>query len=178
MRAGIQFVMLVALYCTSQAWAQNNVWESGISDDGTYVYAVTAHTSMLGIGQYCYVDSGNCIYAMVQDAKCDKDEKYPALINSDVSASHHMLMCVGPAPGLSRRYLYMFDNFDAIDAIVRSGTTMGIATPMVNGQFQVIRFSLRGSIRAINSLEAFYRQLVSKHRKSNKNHALPVHESI
>ena len=52
------------------------------------------------LGQYCS-DDGACAWLLVLwDAACDEGEQHPVLVNTDRSASHHVVQCIGTLPGM------------------------------------------------------------------------------
>jgi hypothetical protein len=115
-------------------------------------YAGTLNDSGHVFGQWCDVDAGSCIYVLVLSTRCDEDESYPVLVNSDTSSLSTTLVCRGRLE--SGKYRYSLGNFDDIDAIVRKAKRVGIAIPLEGDQFRVVRFSLEGALASLTIMRA------------------------
>lgn len=147
-------------------------WEwSDDADDG-YLYAATINSAGRLLGQYCYIESGNCIYMVSINISCEEGEDYPGLINGDSEASHVTLTCGHQYEG---QYVYYISGFDAIDALVRDSVRMAIVIPMIGDKFHVQRYSLAGSAYAIDLMRFAAEKLMDT---SPLNTDRPAEESI
>jgi len=126
-------------------------WKPGVSDDGDFLYAATVNEAGRILGQYCYFDTGSCLYIVSMGITCTPGDEYPALVNSDAGSAQIRLLC-------SEKYhdenILFVNSFDDIDRIVRDANRVGFAVPMENDDFKVVRFSLRGAARTIDLMRA------------------------
>lgn len=121
-------------------------WGRGVNANGTH-YALTGNASDSFLGQTCSPD-GNCWYAIhVNKVTCEKGKKIFGLISSALGAEHISLLC-------GNNNANVIEEFDVTDYIVRNASSVGIVIPLQDGKFEVSRFSLRGSTRAINGMRA------------------------
>jgi hypothetical protein len=74
---------------------------------------------------------------------------YPVLVNSEHSALSMNTIC-SVNDGRSELIL---TEFDLIHEIIKKSGIIGIAVPMASGHFKVVRFSLNGSIKAMDYAE-------------------------
>jgi len=133
-------------------------WTVGVLPGKDGVYAATVNDSGGLLGQYCYTKDSNCVWLLANDVDCAPNNRYPVLVNADNGAASLEILCMK----LEGRPRYAFTDFDAIDAIVRKGTRVGIAFPMVNGLFLVNRFSLEGSLSAVTFMREMAEALAKK----------------
>ena len=118
--------------------------------DGTDMfYAGTSNNAQNLLAQFCYLTDGNCVYAVSFGLNCDKGEKYPALLNSDSGARSIELICGNKMQGQN---VLMFSSFEEIDGIIRSNNRIGFVLPLKGDEFKAIRFSLRGSAKALDAM--------------------------
>ncbi len=125
-------------------------WFWGV-DDTEFFYAATLNSSEHIIGQYCYLESGNCMYMVGIGITCEEGYETPALINSNKGAVQIKLVC---AHKYEDQNVLFITPFDDIDNIIRQASHIRIAVPMENDQFKVSRFSLSGSSYAIDLMRA------------------------
>lgn len=113
---------------------------------GDYAYAATTNDSGNVLGQWCYYESGNCMYLIASATGCEGDSVYPVLANADTGATVLNIQCRGvfDAGGV-KKYRYVFTDFDAIDKLVRAANRVGFAMPLKDGYFNVVRFTLAAS---------------------------------
>lgn len=148
--AGIFFL---AFPFTETCWAQNNFgnWFSGKMDDNEGYFAASVNDSREVFGQYCFNESGKCVWLLLADVDCEEGSKYHALVNADGGSEHLEILCnkIGSKPR------YIFTNFEKIDTVVSGSTSyIGIAFPLASGLFQVTRFLLDGSKEALQDMES------------------------
>lgn len=125
-------------------------WTYTLAD--TY-YAATVNDSGSAFGQWCNTNERSCLYLVAMSTRCDTDDTYPALINTDTGALPVTLICRGK---LSDRnlYRYVISDFSKIDKMVKTSKRFGIAIPLQADEFKVIRFSLEGASVAISAMRA------------------------
>jgi hypothetical protein len=133
-------------------------WTVGVISGDAGLYAATENDSGGMLGKYCYAEQAACLWLLVTDIKCDDGSRYPVLVNTDQGAASTDIVCK-LFKGLPR---YMFANFDEIDTLVNGATRVGIAFPMKNGLFQVSRFSMVGSARAVAFMTKTMEDVVEK----------------
>lgn len=136
----------------SVAWGEeftSGDWTWSVDDSETY-YAGTENSAGQMLAQFCHLDTGNCVYAVGFDTTCDEGDSYPALVNTDNGASSIEFLCGGELKDGS--HLMLIQDFDQIDGIVRKAKRIGFALPMQGDEFKAVRFSLKGSVAAIDAM--------------------------
>ncbi len=118
-------------------------WSAGRTSDGDGTYAATMNDSGNILGQYC--NGGTCVYLLGIKTSCKTGDKYPALVNSNLSAMSVEVVCRGKLD--NGMYRYVFTDFEQIDDTVKRASQIGFAVPLAGDQFRVIRFDLMGSTR-------------------------------
>jgi hypothetical protein len=135
---------LAALRADAQA-RQFGAWAAGVMDGKEGVFAATVNDSGGVLGQYCFRESGSCLWLLANDINCEDGARYPVLVNTDSGAVSTTIRCID-VDGKAR---YVFEAFDVIDDAVRKANWFGIAFPMQSGRFQVSRFSMSGAAQAV-----------------------------
>jgi hypothetical protein len=145
--AGVTIALAAALFAprADAQGRQFGAWAAGVMDGKEGVFAATVNDSGGVLGQYCFRETGSCVWLLANDADCEDGAKYPVLVNTDSGAANNTIRCV-KVDGKAR---YLFENFDIIDGAVRSASWFGIAFPMKSGRFQVSRFSMQGAAQAV-----------------------------
>ena len=134
-------------------------WDIGISSDKTSAFSATVNSSGQIIAKRCTFAKKECTWHISTKEKCEKDESYPALVNTDHGAGQVTLICEGQFDDGSD-YRYVFSDWKAIENFILSGTRIGIAFPLQSDNFIVYRFSLKGSKAATERLEAAFFRLI------------------
>jgi hypothetical protein len=119
-------------------------------DDPDIFYAGTENAAGNALMQFCYTDEGSCVYAVGFDMQCEEGSSYPALVNTDVSAASIDLLC-GSELDDGSNFMFVKD-FDQIDGLIRKAGQIGFALPMKGDEFKAVRFSLKGSVAAIDAM--------------------------
>ena len=83
--------------------------------------------------------------------RCDEEDEYPSIINSDAGVALVTLVCGGE---FESEYYFFINPFSRIDNIVKEAINMGFAVAVAGGEFKVTRFSLAGSSYAIEVMRA------------------------
>lgn len=138
--------LLILLAGTSAYAAETKKFGDWIVDlDKTYAEAYSSNSSGSTIGMFCLKSSQECMYYLSTGDTCTVDTKTVGLINAETGAWSVELYCTKIEDG---RHINFFTNFDEIDHLIKSNKSVGLALPMQDGQFKVIRFSLLGSEKA------------------------------
>lgn len=131
-------------------------WSSDSLNDG-FIYSASTNDDGHILGQYCYFESDNCFYILAFDTSCEKGSAgYIGIANSELDARNVEFECLGILEG--RLYGYIFKDFESIQEVVLQANKVGIAFPLQEDRFKVIRFSLIGSNEAIDGMLNFYRE--------------------
>ncbi|HEX4879692.1 MAG TPA: hypothetical protein VFV39_07605 [Limnobacter sp.] len=145
-------VILASIILNPLAQAANfGSWFNDITNSGDAVFSATMNDSGNLLGQYCYLEQGNCVWLLGMDTACKEGDKYVVLANSDTGAAHISVYCGGQLK--SGTYQYIFSEFDAVDNIVKEGARVGFAVPLQRDNFRVVRFDLKGSKQAITAMQ-------------------------
>ena len=126
-------------------------WMVGTIEGGEGFFAATVNDSNAVLGQYCYLESGDCLWLLATSTNCDEGERYPVLVNADAGSAQLELVC----RKLGKKPRYIFSNFDTIDKSIRtSAKYIGFAFPLQSGLFQVDRFLLDGAVESLVRMRA------------------------
>ncbi len=126
-------------------------WMVGTIEGGEGFFAATVNDSSAVLGQYCYLESGDCLWLLATSTNCEEGERYPVLVNADGGSAQLELVC----RKLGKKPRYIFTNFDAIDKSVRSSSKyIGFAFPLQSGLFSVDRFLLDGAVESLVRMRA------------------------
>lgn len=143
---------LLSLALTSGYGYAGSVGDWAYSLTETY-YAATINDSGSAFGQWCDTDEASCFYMVAMKTRCDSDDAYPALINTDSGALSVKLICKGKHKERDL-YRYVISDFSKVDTLVKSGKRVGIAIPIDSDEFRVIRFSLDGASVAVTAMRS------------------------
>ncbi len=146
--------MLLLVFACSvvQAQKQSADWVALTTGDEFYS-ALTVNDSGNVFGQWCFFDSGNCMYLVSLTTACESGSNYSILANTDAGAQMLSLKCFGPYDTDSgKRHRYAFSDFDVIDGLVRKANKVGFAMALQDGYFNVVRFTLATSNAAIDNM--------------------------
>lgn len=129
-------------------------WSAGFVDSRTapYAYAYTENDSGQLLGQFCYPKGDSCVWLVAMSTGCEKGQKYPVLVNSDAGAESMEVYCAGELGDSPRKSTYAFSAFDKINQVVVKGGWLGIAIPLADRDFGVIRFDIRGAAPAVRAM--------------------------
>ena len=142
----------VLLVWGSAAWAEDihsGDWVWNVDDPESY-HAGTQNAAGQVLMQMCDPADGTCFYAVGFDTSCDEGDSYPALVNSDAGTAGIELLCGGEVDGGSN--VMLVKDFEQVDNIIREATRIGFALPMKGDEFKAVRFSLKGSVNAIEAM--------------------------
>ena len=158
-------MILSALLCGSlPAYSfQDGDWYGSVDNEDFY-FAMTVNEAGHILGQYCYFENSTCLYLIDMGINCDEGHEYPSLINSSAGSSMVNLVCSHKTK--EGKYVMAINSFDDIDRVIRSATRIGFAVPLADGQFKVSRFSLSGSVKAIDRMLAAAQKRVERGQKN------------
>ncbi len=126
-------------------------WMVGTIEGGEGYFAATVNDSSAVLGQYCYLESGDCLWLLATTTNCEEGERYPVLVNADAGSAQLELVC----RKLGKKPRYIFTNFEAIDKSIRTSSKyIGFAFPLQSGLFQVDRFMLDGALDSLLRMRA------------------------
>lgn len=145
-------VLIVTAPPVARAETENfGNWMVGAIEGGEGFFAASVNDSSAVLGQYCYLESGDCLWLLATSTNCEDGERYPVLVNADGGSSQTELVC----RKLGKKPRYIFTNFDSIDKSIRSSSKyIGFAFPLQSGMFQVDRFLLDGAVESLARMRA------------------------
>lgn len=125
-------------------------WVTGTMDNNEGYFAASINDSKSIFGQYCYIESNQCLWLLAVNINCEDGNRYPVLINGDGGSAQMEMVC----KKLGDKPRYVFSNFDAINNSVKSSKKyIGFAFPLESGLFEVNRFLLDGAPEAISRMK-------------------------
>jgi hypothetical protein len=130
------------------ARAEANTWSVQWTKQRDMVGASTTNDSSAEFGQWCEVSSGDCFYAASISIDCNDGTMTPVLINTEFGAISVEAKCVA----IGSFKAFVFQDFSAVNDVVRRSQAIGIAVPKVSGQFTVMRFKLNGATTVIDTM--------------------------
>ena len=145
-------VACVLLLWGSLAWSEDirsGDWVWNVDDPESY-HAATQNAAGQVLMQMCDPADGTCFYVVGFDTTCDEGDSYPALLNSDAGTASIELLCSGKVDSGSN--VMLVKDFEQVDNIIREATRIGFALPMKGDEFKAVRFSLKGSVNAIEAM--------------------------
>jgi hypothetical protein len=149
---------------TGDTW---NVEEQG---DG-YLWAST-RGDVGALGQYCNASMGACAWVLVlKGIACNAGEQHPVLVNTDETASHNMIQCMGSVGGLGAAFAFV--DFDRVDFAIRHGRLMGIAIPGADEEIGVAKFQLAGAADVVDRMRDALQQRVAAAQQATPGESTP-----
>jgi hypothetical protein len=134
-------------------------WEYQTKDGG--VLWASTHGDLGALGQYCNASARACAWVLVlNNVACTKGEQHPVLVNTDQSASHNVIQCMGSLGGLGAAFAFV--DFDRMDSAIRQGKLMGIAIPEQDDEIGVARFELAGAADVLDRMRQALRDGASE----------------
>ena len=142
------FLGLCASVASSEEFTSGD-WSWSIEDPEMF-YAATENSAGQVLMQLCDTEDGTCFYAVGFNTTCDEGDSYPALVNSDAGTASIELYCGSASDDGTN--LMLVKDFDQMDGFVRTAKKIGFALPMKGDEFKAVRFSLKGSVAAIDAM--------------------------
>lgn len=161
-------LFLVTLFFSLNLSAQTQSWTVGQTSDKVDRYAITLNDSNGALRQRCNIEDEKCYWSLMIVTKCTSGETFPVLVSSDLGASHLQLYC-GSSFKVSNDlyYEYYFNEFEAIDKLVRSSKSIGIAMALESGSFRVVRFLMNDAIVKVDQMRALTTADIEKKKKKS-----------
>lgn len=139
-------VVLLFLSICGNALADRQKVGDWLVDVGeNYTEAFTSNDSGSTFGLFCLSES--CSFYFDVNTRCEDDEQTFVLINAESGAAYVNVKCVIFHTEKVVRYLNVAQDI-AIANSITQGNIIGIAIPMISGNFKVVRFSLNGAMVA------------------------------
>lgn len=150
------FTLLATCLLVSKTHAASSVIEKWTVDSsGSFPETYTASDSGATFGVLCSRATAQCLYYLASTTTtCEEGAVIPLLVNVESGASQMTGTCRVVGDESNRRFALVLSPFETANTIVSSGANLGIAMPLVEGQFRVYRFSLRGSSEAIRRIRS------------------------
>ena len=115
-------------------------------------FAIVANDSDDLFGEYCDPrPEGACQWLLVMPLPCETGSKAPAIANSDAGAESFTVQCLGP--NSAGKYRYAFSPFDQMEDLIKRSSRIGLAFPLEQDQFRVVRFQMSGSSVALATMK-------------------------
>ena len=127
-------------------------WTWSVDDPEIY-YAGTQNSAGHMLAQFCDPTDGTCFFAVGFDTTCDEGDSYPALVNADTGAYSIKFVCGSTLDDGTN--LMLVEDFDQMDGVLRKAKKIGFALPMQGDEFKAVRFSLKGSVAAMDAMRKF-----------------------
>ena len=137
---------LVASAAKAASEVRFGSWQSASDSEKSYFVAATSNDSGNTMGVTCYVSTETCYWILITGHACDIGGNYIALVNAGAGAKAVELKCIK----VQDVKMLVFTDFEAIESTIRANSRAGIAFPMQDGTFVVMRFSLDGANSAID----------------------------
>ena len=143
------WMCLMTLFLASAAFGQDMVgdWVVDVSAGDDFTYAATSNDTGRLLAQFCYFNTGNCIWTLTMSTECDENVTYPVLVGAEKVAESMRIICVGQITGPGQ-YSYAFSDFDQIERVLRTTGRIGFAMAVEGDEFQVIRFDTKSAAAA------------------------------
>lgn len=131
-------------------------WEMGRTEQGE-LYAATMNESGSILGYWCGDASlSQCEWVLVTSTGCRVGATTSVLLNNSDGAAAASLRCSGRTSeaATQQQHRYEIEGDEAIQLLQQSTGRTGLAVPIQDDQFKVLRFSMNGSSGARSALRA------------------------
>lgn len=146
----MKVIVAALLVLANTATAADRVIGDWAVDSANGLYeAYTSNSSGSLLGLVC--TDAVCKFYLLAEVACEDGHDYLALINTEKGAVSRQLGCMTMTLSGKPQKVILMGDPDWFAQTIRSASTIGIAVPMANGDFQVFRFSLRGSAAALDA---------------------------
>ena len=116
-------------------------WVVEIGPETTEVYTVNDSNSSLGL----FCGGTTCVFYLNPNLNCTPNTKNAVLMNGSTISAAIGMQCTL----VGKHYFQILDPFDQVLNAVKAGGNIGFAVALQGGAFSVYRFSLNGSLPAI-----------------------------
>lgn len=147
--------MIILLLANSGcAFAASYTYGDWVTEIGNgYRDASTSNASGSSIGVFCSLSTETCVAYFQSNTRCEQGSTQVALINVDDGAFSTKMSCAPIKSSSGIKYVEFIYGFDRMRRELTNNTDIGLALPLESGLFKIVRFSLRGSKSAINSID-------------------------
>jgi hypothetical protein len=137
--------IFLAMLLHGSAFANEKIayqnWVVEIDPETTEAYTVNDSNSSLGL----FCGGSTCVFYLNPNLNCTPNTKNAVLMNgSTVSAAIGMQCTL-----VGQHYFQILDAFDQVLNAVKAGGNIGFAVALQGGAFSVYRFTLNGSLPAL-----------------------------
>ena len=140
-----KFLMLLTVLLHGQAFANEKIayqnWFVEIGPETTEAY--TANDSNSSLGLFC--GGTTCVFYLNPNLNCQPNTKNAVLMNGPTVSAAISMQCTL----VGKHYFQILDPFDQVLNAVKAGGNIGFAVALQGGAFSVYRFSLNGSLQAL-----------------------------
>lgn len=146
--------------------ATGDGWQYETQEGGAFLWASTKG-DIGALGQYCNASQGACAWMLVlKGVACNEGEQHPVLVNTDQTASHNVIQCMGSVRGVGAAFAFV--DFDRVDFAIRHGRLMGIAIPEQDDTIGVARFQLAGAADVVDRMRDSLQQNLAANNGADK----------
>lgn len=121
--------------------------------NGDYRESFTSNDSGSSIGVLCGGNTEACIAYLRSNTVCAEGAKQVALVNLQSGAFPIEMICAKIEIDSQSEFVSFLGDYGTMRGAMLRNNDIGIALPMQDGQFKVLRFSLRGASQAIEAVE-------------------------
>lgn len=144
--------LLMLFSLASYAGADEKIGAWTIYDFAGGAIASTISDSGASFGVIC-LEATECSYFINPKLTCEKDQKMPLLASGEAGAMSLQGVCASLG---DNTFIYVLDK--NMDHMIAGSGEVGIAAPMADGKFKIVRFTMNGSIQTIAKIRARHRQ--------------------
>lgn len=149
----MRYIILIFLIFPEVCFSSEvNFDDWAFNKDETSSITYTTNSSGSTLAYVCMFSSKQCIFYYSSETSCDDKQKSNILISSSIGSFSAETMCQRREKTEPYLSIINGDYSLFLDAVTK-GDIIGIAMPLENGQFRVIRFSLKGARQAISYTE-------------------------
>jgi hypothetical protein len=151
--------------------ATGDNWQYETQEGGSFLWASTKG-ELGALGQYCNASQGACAWMLVlKGVTCNEGEQHPVLVNTDQTASHNIIQCMGSVKGIGAAFAFV--DFDRVDFAIRHGRLMGIAIPEEDDTIGVARFQLSGAADVVDRMRDTLQQNLAANGGADSKQSSP-----
>lgn len=149
--APVALAIVFSAPCDAQQSSRVGDWNYILGTDISG--ASTPSESGATLNFLCSRSRNNCAVYITSESACDSQGSYPVLVDSPVGAANLTASCSIVQTGSGQIHALVLSPLSTVlTALNKDGRTVGFALPMVNGAFEVFRFSSTGASIAISNV--------------------------
>lgn len=123
-------------------------WSLLVTDNKNGVFAYTTTETGAMFGLMCRAAQNGCLWTLRTGNPCEENTESHYLLNSDIGVISVESICQKTDEGSNYMHIGPFSD---VEYIVKGAKALGIAMPLADGKFRVIRFSLIGSNQSVDA---------------------------